>query len=240
MQAQTDFKQALERCGFTSSAADEVQIHGIETIDDLGLLTPDGVKDTVKTIKTMDRFTATGDRAARIVISATAEVKLLGMLAWVRSHQRRGLTVVPNQFHDALVQEWAIKARDLDESRRKDDSDELVKPPREFKMTDSWSIYKKELDNYLSSKRNTDGIPLSYVIRDNDAALTRAELSALPAGTSEHEKLVKGTLLSGPAWEEDNGVVFALVKQLTFKKPCLVLRVTFSIPTQWERSSAGP
>eukprot|EP00957_Ditylum_brightwellii_P091398 6958867-Ditylum_brightwellii.AAC.1 len=56
------------------------------------------------------------------------------------------------------------------------------------------------------------GSPLSYVIRKGDAAITdTAELVALK---TNHERLIKGTEMSGTAYGTDNRKVFSFIKGL--------------------------
>ena len=134
---------------------------------------------------------------------------------WLRSNQRRAIETNIGSFNNEMIMEWARRARDHKEQQEAESSTgELLKTPSPFKVTDIWSMYRKEVENYLSTRKNLEGIPMDYVVRKQDAAMALADL---PEESSSHDKKTKTVSLSGPAWEEDNGMVFALIKQLTLK-----------------------
>ena len=217
MATRVAFKAALIRCGINEAAADLIQQHGIGDAEDLSLLNWKDISETLKQIRKPPPtpFDEQGRQRPPVVIPATAEVKLCGMHMWLRSRQRRDLAINIGSFNNDLIMEWARKARDHKEQQEAESSTgELLKTPAPLKVTDVWTLYRKEVENYLSTRKNMEGIPMDYVVRKQDAPLT---LEELPPEASSHDKKTKTVALSGPAWEEDNGTVFALIKQLTLK-----------------------
>eukprot|EP00957_Ditylum_brightwellii_P165360 12590216-Ditylum_brightwellii.AAC.1 len=64
-------------------------------------------------------------------------------------------------------------------------------------------MYKKLIENYLDTKKGMEGAPLSYVIRKDDASITN--MTKLAVLKTSHERLIKGSEMSGTAYETDNG-----------------------------------
>ena len=155
MAARVSFKAALMRCGMNEAAADQVQAHGIGDADDLYLLNWKDISDTLKQIRSPPAtpFDKGGNPRAPVVIPATVEVKLCGMHMWLRSNQKRAIETNIGSFNNEMIMQWARRARDHKEQQEAESSTgELLKTPPPFEVTDIWSMYRKEVENYLSTR----------------------------------------------------------------------------------------
>eukprot|EP00957_Ditylum_brightwellii_P041978 3178792-Ditylum_brightwellii.AAC.1 len=143
-----------------------------------------------------------GKDLPQLLIPITAEMKFLGLHKRIRIQQRCGNTLADTNCTAAVCDAYAQKVRDEIEDKE-EDNDDLAKPPKQLSVHDKWPMYKKLIKNYLDTKKDMDGAPLSYVIRKDDAAITNTtKLSALK---TNHERLIKGAGMSGTSYETDNG-----------------------------------
>jgi hypothetical protein len=93
------------------------------------------------------------------------------------------------------------------------EGDTILKPPAEFKAGMKWKSFKEGTIAYLNLIKGMHNIPLAYVICE-DKALPPNQIYQ-----SEHHRLIAITPLLGIEFEEDNGIVFNLLKSWTHNSP---------------------
>jgi hypothetical protein len=79
---------------------------------------------------------------------------------------------------------------------------DIMKPPDPYKKDTKWRQWKGNVIRYLDSKRGQGGIPLSYIIRENDVPQIHIVHATV------HEQLVNCAILHGSEFNTNNGMVY--------------------------------
>eukprot|EP00978_Attheya_sp_CCMP212_P008920 scaffold21039_cov30-Attheya_sp.AAC.3 len=181
--ANVAWRSALVRCGLTREAIHAINEEGYADTDDLDLVT----KETTHTLVNNLR------KSKEIIVP------------------------VPNPNHVTArsgsapdLKAYMIRLRNLSDGDDKD-SAKLVAKPSKFSNDTRFPSWQRKLENYLGNKTGKTGTPLSYVIREDDAVPTAAELTLL---ATAHERAIMSTNLTGPSYESDNGLVWGLLQEL--------------------------
>eukprot|EP00957_Ditylum_brightwellii_P203940 15336854-Ditylum_brightwellii.AAC.1 len=190
------YRSDLTRCGIIRDVHMVVESEGLTSLEEIELVIQSGLQRMLKSLQERKRMDEdSGKDLPQLVISLTAEMKFLGLHKWIRTHQRCRNTLTATNF-------TAAKVRD-DIEDKKEDNDDLIKSPKQLSAHDKWPLYKKLIENYLDTKKGMEGAPLSYVIRKDDAAT--AHTTELTALKTNHDRLIKGSEMSGTPYETDNG-----------------------------------
>jgi hypothetical protein len=176
-----------------------VNLGGVNTPRKLGMMREKDLADMGKTISALP--VARGG-----VIISNATIRYLGGLSyWIRDRVRRGQLdqMVPGDFTVDVCEQCITK---MDFEVRDEKLSDTVKSlhPGKVKGGKGWIQWELGFINYLTSIRGKSGVPLHYVIRKD-----------LPAGhvfDDDIQRLVHEALLLGAAYEEDNRMVYQLLK----------------------------
>jgi hypothetical protein len=158
----------LQYCGFDNADhRDLINVDGLESYADMLSLTEKDIGALAKGFA--ERTVAQG----RIVFGLRRTNRLKAAINWAQDFRRvsREVTLDPavTDMAEFRIQIETAKQRAL----IRDSSDEdggLTKAadPGKLKRQKDWSPWLRGLRNYLSTIRGQDGIPLSYVIRENE------------------------------------------------------------------------
>jgi hypothetical protein len=149
-------------------------------------------------------------RSGAIHIPSNTENKLMAFHHWIRIRSDRGEPIDSALFQPADLKAYMIRLRNSSDGDDKDTA-ELVAKPAKFSNDTRFPSWQRKLTNYLGDKNGKTGTPLSYVIREDDAVPTAAELALL---ATAHERAIMSTNLAGPSYEADNGRVWGLLQEL--------------------------
>jgi hypothetical protein len=162
--------QILTYCGFTA-LQDRTNIadDGFESYADMLSLTEKDIGTLAKGFA--DRTVAQG----RINFGLRRTNLLKATIHWAQDFRRisRAVTLDTATVDAAAFRIIIEEARQRAATRKhnSDESDGLSKAadPGKLKRQKEWTVWSRSLKNYLSTIQGQDGVPLSYVIRDEDA-----------------------------------------------------------------------
>ncbi len=149
------------RCDLTIDRQNTMEA-GLAQFEDFRYLVEKGLCDTA------DKFGKRTQAAGRIVFGLVRTKKLVGVMHWVQDCFRA--SDVPN--HDNFDDDVLFEALSLAQIRKSDV--ELVTTytkavdPRKFKDEHKWPKWEKAFTNYLSVVPGVSGIPLSYVVQEQE------------------------------------------------------------------------
>ena len=158
----------LEYCGFEDED-DRANIaeDGFESFDDILALSEKDVTSLAK------GFAERTDEMGKIIFGLRRTNLLKATVHWVQDFRRitktPSLDGIPNMntFKDVIE-----RARQRAQIRKhnSEESDALSKAsnPGKLKRQKEWLVWSRGLNNYLSTILGQDGVPLSYVIREDD------------------------------------------------------------------------
>ena len=162
-------KVLLKFVGFTDAQAKKVRDEGFDSIDQIGIdiLEEDDIK---KLAESFGRMTGSN----RISFGIARTKRLIGMMHWIQDHERVSLPVkvVRGVTEDDMRAAW-LRATERANARKTvakqakaiqagADPGELKSDKRFYEWDDKW-------ENYLSTIPGQNGVPLSYVIRVDNA-----------------------------------------------------------------------
>lgn len=191
---------AVDRRSNANRISDEMFDGQFETFKDITY------KDLVTDLRTYSELTAA---EGRIRLTVRQKKNIRALLQWVKDEYRYGRDPSSLQFpvdqvdnlirrnktHDAFIE----KSRDLVNAAE----------PEKFKSTMKWSDWKPTFINYLRLIPGRDGIPLSYICRENDDP----DPTPQPDFLDEYVNIAP---LTGDAYEIDNlEVMTYLMKYIT-------------------------
>jgi hypothetical protein len=132
------------------------------------------------------------------------------MRYWITKMNRLGQVLNPGLFTLSVAKHFGQLM--IKEAVAKD-MDKEVKPPEKFGPNSKWNIFKEGFETYLTSLKGHGEIPLSYVIRKSEV------FDGMEMFDTQREHLVNTIPLQGPDFDEDNGVVYDLLKGLMLAGP---------------------
>jgi hypothetical protein len=158
----------LGYCGFTSQASrDNIQADGFESYEDILSLAEKDIASLSK------GFAERATNGGRIIFGLRRTNLLKATIHWAQDFRR----VSREPSLDDIMNEDEFKVT-IDEARQRaqirkhtvDESDQVSKSadPGKLKRQKDWTVWSRGLENYLSTILGQDGVPLSYVIRDDD------------------------------------------------------------------------
>jgi hypothetical protein len=159
----------LEYCGFTTQAhRTSIAADGFESYADMLSLTE---KDIGALAKGFAERTA---NQGRVIFGLRRTNHLKASIHWAQDFRRISRLVTLDHTADAAEFRTQIEtARQRAQIRKHnaEESDSLSKAadPGKLKRQKEWIAWSRGLGNYLSTILGQDGVPLSYIIRENDA-----------------------------------------------------------------------
>ena len=182
----------LAGIGFQPNQIVALRNEGFETLADFVTVNDKDISNMANRLTSLP----TNRQGARIGL---IHIKKLQTLAfWVKDCVNRGAPIDHTKFDLATLAEYQRKC---DVQRQlKDLADSDVDGPGKFKP-DDWIQWEMKLDNYLATQPGTSGIPLNYVIRDEEDPGRDATA------------LLWQAPLEGANFQADAEIVFRTIKQ---------------------------
>jgi hypothetical protein len=139
--------------------------------DEVQFLTDQGVVDTdslssvsrAQLLRVLKPRSSTGGSGLR----ALSQLKFEGFHLWARMNMLMGGSIEPELYTHAEAVNWVDQLQYM----RDDDDDPSKAPalPEKLKTQTKWHPFKTMLLTHLRGRRSVAGIPLVYVLRDEDA-----------------------------------------------------------------------
>lgn len=98
--------------------------------------------------------------------------------------------------------------------KTEDETDEELALPEAFTRVDTARVVIENLDNYLRRKRNENGVPIAYVVRDT-VALPAANEDPGFGLPSYLEEMIRRAPHDTPEFENDNMFVWNVIRHIT-------------------------
>ena len=205
-------REILDWIGFSQNADRTSIIQGaFEEYTDIQSLNE---KDITELSDSFSRRTATN---GRIDFGIRRTKRLKFMMHWVQDFYRVSTTPSTDGLDQVKFLAAITIAGQRSDVRKqlKDQSDEKAKvaSPGPLISESKWTEWEPKFANYLSTLLGMHGIPLSYVIRDNDAP------DSVGPHTSFTEECIACAPLSGVAYEADRSRVHQSLVSFTTGQP---------------------
>jgi hypothetical protein len=143
----------------------------------------------------------------QIRLTPTVKNKIKAFIQWTRNQVRMGIDpgTLPFPVAESALLERQLATHELYVKQAKDATDTLK--PKPFKGEVKWVDWKPTLVNFLHQLPGRDGVPLSYVVRDNDAADPMHRTNFL-------DMYVYNAPLNGEAYDLDSARVANVIQSL--------------------------
>ena len=193
-------RQILTWIGFNNDAErDDIIDDAMTTYDDILCLT---IKDITALATDFGNRTAAN---GRVCFGSRRTKKLQSVAFWVKDFYRISLTPTTNELDRASFATELTRARAREEVRlqmvAQSDVKSKAASPGPLVSESTWTEWEPKFANYLSVIMGINGVPLSYVIREND----------LPNRQGPHADFVDETIactpLEGESYEADRSTV---------------------------------
>ena len=207
-------EDALIVCGVSDVAG----VAAVGRRTDAERLSEEMFNDSFESFKDMDYKSMTEDfktmtnltqNEGRIRFTVGVKRNLRGLLQWVKDEFRHGRDPTLTQFVLDSVENLIRKNKTHDIYIEKSKDLAKASEPEKFNSSTKWNDWKPTFTNYLRAITGRDGIPLSYIIREDDN----------PNHTPQQDFLDEYVLtapLTGDAFEIDTAEVRAyLMKYIT-------------------------
>ena len=198
---------ALTWIGFDNEVTrNRIQVERFASFDDLKSMKEKDVRDLAES---HGRRTAAD---GRFIFGARRIRYLIGMVHWVQDFIRIGEVPTLAEYGDdgAAFRTALETAFNRDDVRKieKEQSDTVSKAadPGKFKEEKTWPEWEPAFVNYLSTIPGVNGIPLSYVVRENEAPIAGASYGSF------NEKAIACAPLTGDVFQADARKVHQLIK----------------------------
>ena len=205
-------REILGWIGFVDNADRESIIKGaFEAYSDIQSLNE---KDITEMSESYSKRTTT---AGKIDFGIRRTKRLKFMMHWVHDFYR--VSSIPTTVgldHAGFLAAIAVAGQRADVRKQlKDQSNEKAKvaSPGPLVSENKWTEWEPKFSNYLSTLMGMNGIPLSYVIRDNDAP------DRIGPHTSFTEECISCAPLTGVAYESDRSSVHQSLVSFTTGQP---------------------
>lgn len=140
-------------------------------------------------------------------------VRKLSALVWHMQHlQRMNAPYVPDDWTVARMSE-VIAIMAMERNRAANGAAEGIKEPGKVDVGNKYPVWCSSFWNYLSSKIGASGVPLCYIVRKPTAAGWVA--------ANDTQALIYGAVHTGPAYEDDNQMVYGILKGLALDTDAL-------------------
>lgn len=196
--------QCLQFIGLGGARAERIMEEGLETYEDFRTLTEDDIQSMVTTMS--KRTIADG----RVVIKVGESRKLKALMHWIQDFYRCS----DEPSFDVLNQDALRTAADRAKARqnaKQNDSSALM--PDKFTTDKQWDSFYKATKVYLSTLLGVNGVPLVYIIRENELPKEGMD------DASHVERCIARAPLKGNAFESDARQVHLIITQLVADGP---------------------
>jgi hypothetical protein len=201
---QDPVEYCLHKCGFIANADRQaIMADGFATFDDFEMLNTSDIKDMAS------RF-AKRPPAARIIFGLARTKKMQGLLLWVHDHFRAD----DQPDHTDFDSDAANEALQRESSRKETkEMKGTVSKPDPLKGEADFAKFLPKLENYLASLIGVNGVPLSYVIRENEQPDPNETYN------SYQERCIARAPMNGTHFEDDARTVHQILADLTQGHP---------------------
>ena len=152
----------LQTIGFNADESAGIMEAGLSGFEDFRYLVEKDIRDMA------DEFGKRSMAQGRIVFGRGRTKKLTGVMHWVQDRFRAN--DVP--YHEDFNEPALFEALSLAQIRKSDidlvDTNTKAANPGKFKDERKWPEWEKSFINYLSVIPGVSGIPLSYIVRDEE------------------------------------------------------------------------
>ena len=218
---QTELFNALHVCGITGNRERATLIGNeqLTGVSDLELFSEDDITEMAK--RNQRNIGAQNLRIPEIQV-----IRLKALAFWLKETRRNlpvGDPLDVTGFTANIIQDVVERMR-----RKKDESpaDSSILNPG--KISRDWIHWKETALNFLASMRNRHGVPLSYVVREND------DTAGLVNGSLEWK--IQSAHRFGNTFEDDNAKVYGFIKFWalgTENQECMELAVEHDGQAAW-------
>jgi len=176
-----------------------------------GLFSNSFMKCMDKTMKDLkedfDTYSTLTVAQGQIRLIPTVKNKIKAFIQWTRNQIRMGIDPDTQPFPVQLSAQYErqLATHELYVKQSKDSTDTLK--PKMFKGEVKWIDWKPTLVNFLNQLPGRDGVPLSYIIRDNDLADPTPRANFL-------DMYVYNAPLTGEAYNLDSAKVANVIQSL--------------------------
>ena len=202
---------ALAWIGFNDEAnRDLIMQDAFEDFDDMK-------KMSMSEIDSLASSFAKRTGAQKIVFGLKRTQKLKSLIHWVQDFHRCGREVkFEGLTRDSFLKALATAAeRQTVRKAHAEKADTLSREssPGKLDSEKNWPIWISALENYLSTLQGADGVPLSYVIREEAEPMDEAEVQE--EGLDFMAECVACAPLNGPHFEADKRQVHQIILSFT-------------------------
>lgn len=203
--ALTEMEMALSWIGFNNPAQrNSLVAEGFSELTDLLDVNEKDIRDMA------DGFMRRTAAAGRMTIGLRRTKLLIGMVHWAQDKRRVSSPIALGTLTEADFREELQEALKRAEVRKAeaDQVDTLSKAadPGKLKDENKWMQWKVAFNNYLSTIPGVTGIPLSYVIRDNEAPDLGGDFQDF------NERMIACAPITGVTFVSDARKVHQLIK----------------------------
>jgi hypothetical protein len=199
------FQDALGRIGFSVEASEAVVAQGFVSMALLGLVTADQIKQLCKLIRK--------DPTNPVPINMLQQQMLLATRRWVVNQQRLGLLVDADEFTAIMAYEQSQVMVLLQEDEATSEKESVAKMPDKFKQPSQWRVFAEMMETHLSQLKGSRCVPLNYVIRKQAVPIQGMTYQ------TDAEQAVTILPLVGEQYNQDNSMVYGILKQLCLEGP---------------------
>lgn len=201
----------LGYCGFNAASRVEIADDGFNSFADIAGLE----------IKDVDRlsagFAARTAANGKVIFGMRRTMRLKGIVHWVQDYKRVSRDAAVDGTIDMVDEATFLAALDVARDRAKmrkhklDESDNLSKAadPGKLKKQKDWMQWERGFNNYLSTIPGQSGIPLNYIIRENDLPSYENE-----ADDDFEQLCIEAAELQGMVFQADSRKVHQLITGL--------------------------
>lgn len=194
-------RYVLHICGLRDIDAQTrlIDFEGIDEVEDLANYTDTEIDQMA------DRNSKRTPTAQRVQFGLKRTKYLKAVCFWVRKNVREGNISDVRMLNPVLI---ADLIQEMTAQKAKSDGDSKLYYPDSFVPTD-YKNWIKKVENYLDSRTGKSGVPLSYVIRPQDANPAEAP--------DEYTRVLWAASFFTPQYRDDNREVYHLFKDLLTK-----------------------
>jgi uncharacterized membrane protein YgcG len=172
---------------------------GLVDYDDFQFLNEKDIRDMAEEFA--KRTVANG----RMTFGVGRLKKLIGVMHWIQDHYRVGAVPDHNEFSEEELAQALVRAQIRKSDLDLVDTNTKAADPGKFKDERKWPEWQKSFVNYLSVIPGVFGVPLAYVVREQEEPNPEAEYLNFT------EKMIASAPLFGQFYEADSRRVHNLL-----------------------------
>ena len=143
-----------------------------------------------------------------VVISAHAEQCFYAILFWIKAILTHIRPLSPGTFNALILKKYCKFYRNNKETEDKE-TEKIVTRPERFTEKMRFPKWFRQLDSCFFYSPERSDLPINYLRHLDTAPLARNDLITLP---TLYGRQVRGTHHVGPAYKQDNGTLWSLIR----------------------------